>query len=144
MTPRNPDYAAAVEADFAAATFVQHLGITPTRIAPGEIHATLAVKPEHAQQAGTVHAGVQTTLADHCAGAAAGSLAAPDEGIVSVEFKVHMLRPAVGERLYCVARVVKPGRRFAIVEAEVHTGDPQKPTARLLGTMAYVPRAPTR
>lgn len=140
MTPRNPDWKAAVERDFAAAAFVQHLGITPDHIAPGEVHASLTVQPTHGQQAGTVHAGVQATLADHAAGAAAGSLGAADEGIVSVEFKLHLLRPAKGERLYCVARVVKPGRRFAIVEAEVHTGDPAKPTARLLGTMAYVPR----
>ncbi len=142
MTPRNPDWKSAVERDFATAAFVRHLGIRPEHMAPGEIRASLAIRPEHGQQAGTVHAGVQATLADHCAGAAAGSLMGADEGVVSVEFKLHLLRPAVGERLYCAARVVKPGRRFSIVEANVHTGDAERPTARLLGTMAYVPRAP--
>lgn len=140
MTPRNPDWRRAVEADFEAAAFVKHLGITPSRIEPGLIEAHLDVRPEHGQQAGTVHAGVQATLADHCAGGAAGTLLAADEGIVSVEFKLHLLRPAVGPRLYCTARVLKPGRRFTVVEATVHTGDPTKPTAHLLGTMASVPR----
>lgn len=139
MKPHDPDWRAVVERTVAAAAFVQYLGIELIDMAPGQIRASMPIRPEHGQQAGTVHAGVQTTLADHCAGAAAGSLAPPGEGVVSVEFKMHMLRPAMGERLYCVARVVKPGRRFAIVEADVHTGDPAKPTARLLGTMAYVP-----
>lgn len=140
MKPNNPDWRRAVEADFDAATFVRHLGITLDRLEPGLVEAHLAVRPEHLQQAGTVHAGVQTTLADHCAGGAAGTLLGADEGIVSVEFKVHLLRPARGAVLRCRAQVVKPGARFSIVRAEVWTDDADKPTAMLVGTFAPVPR----
>lgn len=142
MQPRNPDWRRVVEGDFAAASFIRHLGITPTALAPGQVEAEMIIGPHHQQQAGWVHAGVQTTLADHCAGCAAGTLMAADEGVVSVEFKVNLLRPAKGSRLRCVARVVKPGRRFAVVEARVDDGDPDKPTAWMLSTMAYVPRSP--
>ncbi|MCB9529727.1 MAG: PaaI family thioesterase [Myxococcales bacterium] len=140
MKPQHPDWRAAVAADFAGAPFVAALGITPVRIEPGIVEAELEIRPEHLQQAGTVHAGVQATLADHCAGGAAGTLLAAGEGVVSVEFKVHLLRPARGERLRCRAQVVKPGRRFHVVEARVYVDDPDKPTALLLGTMAAVPR----
>lgn len=140
MKPRNPDWRRAVEADFEAATFVRHLGVTLDALGPGLVEAHLDVRPEHLQQAGSVHAGVQTTLADHCAGGAAGTLIGADEGIVSVEFKVHLLRPARGAVLRCRARVVKPGARFSVVHAEVWTADPDKLTALLVGTFAPVPR----
>ena len=101
------------------------------------------VRPEHAQQAGLVHAGLTTTIADHTAGAAAGSLMGPDEQVVSVEFVVHLLRPATGIALTCRAEVVKPGRMLTVVQADVYTGangDAPAPThvARMLATMAYI------
>lgn len=142
MQPQSEDWAARVEGIFRAAPYIQALGIGLDRVAPGEVEASMAVGPSHLQQTGVVHAGVQTTLADHCAGAAAGTLAGPGQAVLSVEFKVHLLRPAVGDRLWCHARVLKPGRQFAIVEAEVHTGDARRPTLKLLGTMTYVDATP--
>lgn len=141
MRPRNPEWRAAVEGDFAAASFIRHLGIRPTAIEPGLVRTEMAIGRDHQQQAGWIHAGVQATLADHSSGCSAGTLMGADEGVVSVEFKVNLLRPARGERLYCEARVIKPGRRFAVVEARVHTGDRQKPTALMISTMAYVSRS---
>lgn len=126
-----------VEQVLEQAPFVQHLGIQATHLAPGVCHTALEVRPEMLQHSGVVHAGVLTTLADHSAGAAAGTLIAADETLVSVEFKVHLLRAARGPRLICKAEVIKPGRRFSIVQADVFD-DTGKLVSRLLGTMTTV------
>lgn len=136
MEPRHPDWRANVERVLANAPFIQHLGITPMYLAPGVCHTRMTVRPELLQHSGVVHAGVLTTLADHTAGAAAGTLITPEETLVSVEFKVHLLRGATGPELTCHAEVVRPGRRFTVVEADVFDGD--RAVLRLLGTMAGV------
>ena len=119
MPSRNPDYEAKVRHIFSAAPFIQHLGIVLTSLGEGVCVATLPVRPEHLQQDGFIHAGVLATLADHTAGAAAGSLVAADETILSVEFKVNLLRPAVGETALCRGSVLRHGRTLIVAEAEV-------------------------
>ena len=134
LTPQNPHWREKVEQVLEAAPFVQHLGIHATHIEPGKVCAELVIRPEMLQHDGFVHAGVSTTLADHTAGAAAGTLIAADETLLSVEFKVHMLRAARTDRLRCEAVVIKPGAAFSIVQADVFDAD-GKHTSRLLGTM---------
>ncbi|MCA9666716.1 MAG: PaaI family thioesterase [Myxococcales bacterium] len=117
--PRNPDYQARVREIFARATFVNDVGIVLLGCGPGWVEAELELAPRHVQQDGFAHFGVQATLADHAAGAAAGTLAAPDEAVLSVEFNQSMLRPARGKWLFCRAEVLKPGRTLTRVESEV-------------------------
>lgn len=50
---------------------------------------------------------------------AAGTLVAADETILSVEFKINLLWPADCEELFCQGKVIKPGKRFTIVESWV-------------------------
>jgi acyl-coenzyme A thioesterase PaaI-like protein len=62
---------------------------------------------------------------------------------ISEEFKIHLLRPARGERLECVARVLKPGRLFTIVESEVYCESSQHRTlvSKAMATIANVPKS---
>lgn len=69
----HPRYRELVEQGFAAASFVGDLGIRPLDCGPGWVEAGLDILPRHAQQNGFIHAGVQATLADHAAGAAAAT-----------------------------------------------------------------------
>jgi uncharacterized protein (TIGR00369 family) len=87
-----------------------------------------------------VHAGVLSTLADHCAGAAATTQLQAGEFVVTAEFKINLLRGARGERLRCRAEVLKPGRRLAVVEAQVwvESGGTAELVAKLNATMAVV------
>jgi acyl-coenzyme A thioesterase PaaI-like protein len=59
-------------------------------------------------------------MADHTAGGAAATLIDPDHMVLTVEFKINLLRAAKGERLACRATVLKPGTRIIVVESEVH------------------------
>jgi uncharacterized protein (TIGR00369 family) len=102
---------------FKQAPFIAHLGIELDDLGPGFCEASLAVQSWHMQQTQVVHAGVISTLADHCAGAAASTGLQAGEFVVTAEFKINLLRGARGERLRCRAEVLKPGRRLAVVEA---------------------------
>lgn len=117
--PRNPDYRATTTSMFDKAPFVVDLGIEMLDCGPGWCESELTLKPRHMQHHQYAHAGVMATIADHTAGAAAGTLVAADETILSVEFKVDLMRPGLGQALFCRAEVVKPGRTLSFVRAEV-------------------------
>jgi uncharacterized protein (TIGR00369 family) len=131
---------AQAQALFLRAPFARWLGMVFDGAGHGTCDAHLPLTPDLLQQDGVAHAGVQAALADHTGGAAAATLIGPGERILSVEFKIHMLRPARGDRLVCHARVLKPGRRFHIAEADVyaHAGEDVRHTARMLQTLAVV------
>jgi uncharacterized protein (TIGR00369 family) len=131
----NPAFVERVRQVWDGAPFIAHLGAELLRIEPGVCESALTPRPEHLQQDGITHAGVIATIADHTAGSAAGTLMAAHQIVLTSEFKLHLLRPARG-RLTCLATVLKPGRLFSIVEAEVRTGDAL--VAKLIGTLALV------
>lgn len=136
-----PELAAQVHAIWSKTRFIEHLGAQVVRGAPGLIEAALAVRPEHTQQHGFVHAGVQAALADHAAGACAATLAPPNTGVLSIDFTVHLLRPARAGTLFCRARMLRAGRRVSVVESEVFDGaDAHAPLAsKATVTLALVP-----
>jgi len=135
--PKNPDYAAAVAAIFAAQPAMSTLGITLARLAPGECELVLPFAAAMAQQNGFVHAGILTTTLDSACGMAAFSLMPAGANVLTVEFKVNLLAPAVGARFACRARVVKPGRTLTFCEAQavaLGAGD-EKLVATMTATM---------
>ncbi len=108
-----------LERIFNAAPFVADLGIRLVSFGSGSCETELDIEPRHLQQDGFVHAGVQATMADHTAGGAAATMIEPDHIVLTVEFKINLLRAAKGEQLTCQAKVLKAGSRLIIVESEV-------------------------
>jgi uncharacterized protein (TIGR00369 family) len=130
----------ALRRGFRDAPFIAHLGVELESLGPGWCETRLPLQPWQLQQTGVVHAGVLATLADHTAGAAATTQLGPGEHVVTAEFKLNLLRGARGERLACRAEVLKPGRRLAVVEAQVwaERGGARELVAKLNATMAVV------
>ncbi|WP_030271414.1 PaaI family thioesterase [Streptomyces sp. NRRL B-24484] len=120
------------------------LGVEIVELARGRVVLDLPVRPGVTQQNGFVHAGAISTLADAAAGAAALSLMPEGKDVLSVEFKLNLLSPGVGERLRATGTVVRSGRTVTVVGAEVRSvtdGVPGKEVALLQGTMIAVEHA---
>ena len=110
-----------LRSEFREVPFIAHLGLELSDIGRGWAETELVVAERHAQAQGLVHAGVLATMVDHTAGASGWTLAPPGSAVVTVEFKINLLRPASGGRLVCRAEVIKPGRMVTVVEARVHS-----------------------
>ena len=117
--PRNPGWRRMVERGFAEAAFVRENGIRLEACTPGRVESSVELTPHHFQHTGVPHAGLMATLADHTSGAAAISLAAPGELILTAEFKISVLRAIVAKKLHCCAEGIRPGSRLCFVEASV-------------------------
>jgi uncharacterized protein (TIGR00369 family) len=122
-----------VRQSFARQQFMSTIGATLTRVAPGEVEIELAFRGDLVQQTGTLHAAVLAAIADSACGYAALTLMPEGAEVVSVEFKVNLLEPAIGERFVARARVVRGGRTLTVCSADV-LGD-GKLVATMLATM---------
>jgi uncharacterized protein (TIGR00369 family) len=137
LAPSDPQYAERVQSSFAKQHFMATLGASLTRVAPGEVTITLPMREALAQQHGSMHAGALASVLDSAAGYAAYSLMPSDAGVVSVEFKINLLEPAVGDRIEARGRVVRAGRTLSacVAEAWAMTAEGEKLVATLQGTM---------
>ena len=129
---------------FAGAPFMADLGVVPSDVAEGRVHTELTLLPRHFQHTGQVHAGVMVSMADHSMGAAAQTMAADGDVIITAELSTRLLRAARGERLICEARVLKPGRLVSFTEAEVYAWREGQRVlvAKASATMAVTARTP--
>ena len=122
--------------------FITFCGIESVNAEEGRFESTLVVLPEHLQQDGYVHAGVLATIADHTAGYAAYTTVEPPHRILTVEFKINYMKPAIGERIVCRAQVLNNGKTIKVVESSVYvrSGDHEKLTAKGMFTQIAVER----
>ena len=107
-------------------------------VEPGKVEIALPYRSDLTQQHGYMHAGIITTIADTACGYAAYTLMPAGSEVLSVEFKVNLLRPAKGERFAAVANVLKPGRTLTVVRADVFgisESDERELIATMLATM---------
>ena len=127
---------AQVRSIFDKANFLQHLGIQLTETGQDSCETTLTIEDRHLQQHGFVHAGVIATMADHTAGGAARSVSG-EKDVLTVEFKINYLRPAIGDRLRCTASVLRGGKTVIVAEALVYASNAGKETlvAKLTETL---------
>jgi len=130
--------AADVRASLSRQSFMRVLGAEPVEISPGRVVLEMAFRDDLCQQNGFLHAGVVTSVADSACGYAALTLMAPGSDVLSVEFKVNLLAPAVGDRFRAVGTVVRSGRTLTVCSGEVFAlaaGRPDKQVALMQATM---------
>jgi uncharacterized protein (TIGR00369 family) len=142
MQLRNPSFAEEITASFARQTIMSLIGAELTRVEAGIVEITLPYRADLAQQHGYLHAGIVTTIADSACGYAAYSLMPPKSDVLSVEFKVNMLRPAKGETFTALAEVIKAGKTLTVVRADVFgiAEARSELVATMLGTMICLSR----
>jgi uncharacterized protein (TIGR00369 family) len=116
---RDPDYTSRIRQSFAAQRFMATIGADLERVSPDEVVLTLPFRDDLVQQHGFLHAGVTSALADSACGYAALTMMEPGVAVLSVEFKLNLLRPAAGERFVALGRVLRAGRTLTVCTAEV-------------------------
>ncbi|WP_328463370.1 PaaI family thioesterase [Actinoplanes sp. NBC_00393] len=108
-----------IEASFARQGLMRHLGARLTQITAGRVHIELNSRPEVTQQHGYIHAGATSAIADSAGGYAALTLFPANTEVLTVEYKVNLLAPAVGDHIEAVGTVLKAGRTLTICRLEV-------------------------
>jgi uncharacterized protein (TIGR00369 family) len=138
FTAKNPLFATQVRNSFERQTAMSSIGAELLIVEPGKVEIALPYRSDLTQQHGYLHAGIITTIADTACGYAAYTLMPAGSEVLSVEFKVNLLRPAKGERFVAVANVLKPGRTLTVVRADVFgisESDERELIATMLATM---------
>lgn len=140
MNELEPGYLEAIKNSFRSLAFVADVGIEFVDCGPGWCETRLVLQPKHLQYTGAAHAGVQATLADHTAGVAAVTLLKPPRLVLTVDFKLSLLRAASGESLRCRAEVLKSGKQFTFTESEVfaESGGQWSLVSKAASTLTYV------
>ena len=132
-----------VRDSFAAQTAMTTVGATMTRLAYGQAEIELPAAPHIRQQQEFVHGGVVAMILDSACGYAAFTTMAPGVEVVSVEFKINFLKPALGQKLIARGRVLRPGKTLTVCQGEVFsvTEAGETPVAAMQATMAAVAKS---
>jgi uncharacterized domain 1 len=117
-----------IEASFNAQGLMSTLGAELVHVEEGEVHILLPYETKLSQQHGFAHAGAITSVLDSACGYAALTKAPEDHEVVTVEFKVNFVRPAVGQRFVAIGRVRTSGRTLAVCTGEVSAYMENQPT----------------
>ncbi len=130
-----------VRASFAAQGLMTTLGAEILTLGPGTCRIAAPITAATGQQQGFAHAGLTFAIGDSAAGYAALGLMPPEAEVVTAEMRIHLLAPATGQRLVAEGRVIRPGRRLMVVQADVYAegaGAERRHVALLTGTMVPV------
>ena len=139
--PRDPDFERRVRESFVRQRFMATIGAELHAVRPGYCEIHVPYRKELTQQHEFFHAGVIGTVADTCGGYAAYTLMDASDSVLSVEYKLNLLSPGVGELLIGRGRVVKAGRTLTpcVTDLFVVSGGEEKLCATSLMTMIRLP-----
>ena len=113
------------------------IGASVVSVSEGRVVLRLPFRDDLTQQNGFLHAGTIATLADSACGYAALTTMAADADVLSVEFKVNMLSPAIGDVFEARGQVLRAGKTIVVTRADVFAlrDGAEKLVAAMQGTM---------
>jgi len=115
----SPEIQARIRASFERQGLMRHLGARLGHIGRGRVHIVLPSRPEVTQQHGYIHAVATSAIADSAGGYAASTLFPENTEVLTVEYKINLLAPAVGDHIEAVGTVLKSGRMLTVCQLEV-------------------------
>ena len=101
---QSKNYEKNIRKSFQKQSFLNLLGAILVKVSPGKIEIEVLKNEQLYQQDGFIHAGVTSTIADVSMGYAALSLAPDNSKVLTTEFKINLLSPAIGEKNCCPSR----------------------------------------
>lgn len=120
---QDPNFVERTRHSFSAQNIMALLGAELASVEPGFCEIQLPFRDDLTQQDGFFHAGVTSTIADSAGGYAGFTLMPTQSRVLTVEFKINLLRPAAGRRMIAKGRVVRAGRSLTFTEVTITTGD---------------------
>jgi len=97
--------------------FASFCGAQILNASPGSVELAIDVRPEIMNQHhGFVHGAVLGFVADSACAWAAGTLAGD---VVTSEYKLHFLAPAVGQRILGRGKVIKASSKIVVTQADI-------------------------
>jgi uncharacterized protein (TIGR00369 family) len=120
---------------FARQGFMTTLGASISHVSDGEVHITLPFSAQLSQQHGYVHAGAIGSILDSACGYAALTRAPADLDVVTAEFKINLLRPAIGDRFVAVGKVQNAGKTLTVCTGEVRAFTGSDTTGKVIALM---------
>jgi len=135
--PRDPGFEERVRESFARQTLMATIGASLARVSPGEVDIELPFREDLSQQHGYLHAGVVTAIVDTACGYSALTLMEAGADVLTIEYKINFVSPALGERLIARGRVTRPGRTVTVCAGDVFATSEggEKLVASMLATM---------
>jgi len=121
--PIKESYEKALRRAVESAPYYQLLQITLEQIDVGFARFRMPFRKELTQAYGVVHGGALATLADTAVAFAMMTMIQPGEKVTTVEFKINFLAPVAGDDMIGEARILNKGKRLALADMEVKTGD---------------------
>ena len=117
--PQDPNYAERIRASFRRQKIMEGIAARLTDVTPGAVEIELPFREDLTQQHGFIHAGIVTAVVDTACGYAALSLMPENSEVLTVEYKINFVSPAVGDRLIAKGQVIKPGRTVTVCAGHV-------------------------
>ncbi len=139
---RDPHYVQRIRASFAQQNAMTTIGAQLMEVTPGRVVIEMDWNPQLTQQLGYMHGGMIGVPLDSACGYCAMTLTPADTDMLTIEYKVNFLSPAVGERLRFTGLVLKAGRTITITEscAYVLENDQEKLVAKMVSTLITIPK----
>ena len=116
----NPNHHARITRELNAQGVTPLLDIVIDHQEPGRVTLSMPITSKVVQQYQVVHGGMVAVIADSASGLAAISLLPPEDGVLSIEFKINLLGPGRGERMIARGEVIKSGRTVIVSKADVY------------------------
>lgn len=129
-----------VRDSFSRQPFMSTIGAEMISVGSGRVEIGFLFNSRLTQQNGFVHAGAVTSILDSACGYAALSVAPEGVDVLTVEFKVNLLAPGVGESFLARASVKRAGKRLAVCAADVFAvrAGEEKLIATMLATIMNI------
>ncbi|WP_052914276.1 MULTISPECIES: PaaI family thioesterase [Pseudomonas] len=125
-----------IPAGLTESAFSQLLGCRLQRLETGEADVALELTPQLRNRGQKLHGGAIFSLVDIAMGLACSSTHGFDQQSATIECKINYIRAVAEGQVLCRAKVIHPGRRTLVVEADVIQGD--KLVAKAQGTFAVL------
>ena len=142
MSPADANYASRIRASFQRQKAMGLIGASLTNVEPGRVEVALPWRDDLTQQKGFIHGGIIGMIADTACGYAAYSLMPADSSLVTVEYKINILAPALGS-LVARGEVIRAGRTLTVTRGEVYAQD-GKHVATMQQTLMMLANTPDK